>query len=687
MVSAKAEKQLIIFSLALLGLLLVMAKASIALAQVAYFDQVGLIETTDLGLLHLAGLTFSPAANAFFILPLPLAGPPRPLNLVTLSLFEQESSRLDLAVSGVDPLAMAFDSRANRLLLFEAAANSLVEIKAGPTGALDPGALTRIEATQFGLGLPQGMTFDPATGHLFILDGSAARIIRIEPDSTPGLDSAAALQQGQPSSVNLPAEVADPRGLAFNPANGHLYLLASAGQTLVELTQAGQLVARYDLSAFHLLAPQGLVFAPSRDNTDDPALSHLYLADSGRIVEFSFARPEALLTPLAVMVRASLVKTTRTSRFSTPSPDPSGIAYLPTTNTLMISDGEVDEMPQLFRGKNLFETSLSGRLLHTFRTLPFSEEPTGVAYNPSNHHLFISDDTDDTGKRVYELDPGADGRYNTKDDRVTWISTTAFRNFDPEGIAFDQWQGHLYVVDGSGEEVYQVRPGANGRFDGVPPRGDDIVTHFDATRLGMQDPEGIEFNPDNGHLYILSGKNKMIAEATTSGTLVRLIDISVINAPAAAGLAYAPASNRLGEKHLYVVDRAVDNNTNPNENDGKMYELSFPALSNPPSGLVITGPPTGVVNKKYIFTATVSPTTTTKPLSYIWQVTGQGSETHTGGLSDNITFTWRTLGSQIVTVTASNGSGTPVEATSTILIVAPAEELQQIYLPLLVKDR
>ena len=214
------------------------------------------------------------------------------------------------------------------------------------------------------------MTFDPGSGRLFILDGAVARIVRIEPDPTPGLNSAVALKQGRISHVDLkPLGLADARGLAFNPANGHLYVLSSAAHRLDELTDTGQLVASYDLTEFHLMEPQGLVFAPSRDNTDDPSIINLYLADSGlsteptqrsapgKIIEFSFMQPVAS-TFRASTVNATLVRTTRTSQFSPPSPDPSGLAYIPSSNTLLISDGEVDEMPQYFRGKNLFEATL-----------------------------------------------------------------------------------------------------------------------------------------------------------------------------------------------------------------------------------------------------------------------------------------------------------------------------------------
>ena len=53
---------------------------------------------------------------------------------------------------------------------------------------------------------------------------------------------------------------------------------------------------------------------------------------------------------------SSLIQTIDMSTLSPPSPDPSGLAYLPWTNTLLISDGEVEEIIggiTHFQGANL----------------------------------------------------------------------------------------------------------------------------------------------------------------------------------------------------------------------------------------------------------------------------------------------------------------------------------------------
>lgn len=295
-------------------------------------------------------------------------------------------------------------------------------------------------------------------------------------------------------------------------------------------------------------------------------------SDGSTTVE-SFSLNVTFDTPPPPPTSATLVRTIHTSQWSTPSPDPSGIAYISHLGTLFVSDGEVDEMPNLFTGKNLFEMSLSGALLNSLSTISFSDEPTGVAYNPLNRHLFF---TDDTGTRaVYELNPGSDGLYATSDDIVTFFRTRPFGFADTEGLTYDTTRGVLHLVGGTDAKVFTVDPGPNGKFDGVPSEGgDDIVTSFATGPLGISNPEGIEYDPVFDILYITASRNS-VAMVTPAGELVGTLDISAAGAKKPAGLALAPSSVDSTKMSLYVVDRGVDNNSNPDENDGKVYEFLF----------------------------------------------------------------------------------------------------------------
>lgn len=298
------------------------------------------------------------------------------------------------------------------------------------------------------------------------------------------------------------------------------------------------------------------------------------------IVMASGASRSASAAPLRANLTANLIQTIDTSIWSKPSPDPSGITYWPGRDTLLVSDGEVEEMPNLFQGDNLFESSRTGSLVNSYSTTAFSEEPTGIEIeiNSANGHFFISDDSK---QKIFEVDLGADRRYGTSDDVITSFSTTAFGNRDPEGLAFGG--GKLFITDGAAAEMYVLTPGNNGRFDGVAPGGDDQVTHFDTGVLGQPDPEGVDYNPATNTIYIVSNdRNAAVVETTTTGSLVNSIDITVLDVVAPGDITIAPGSQNSSINTLYIVDRGVDNNNDPNENDGKIYEIELTA--GPPPG-------------------------------------------------------------------------------------------------------
>jgi hypothetical protein len=109
------------------------------------------------------------------------------------------------------------------------------------------------------------------------------------------------------------------------------------------------------------------------------------------------------------------------------------------------------------------------------------------------------------------------------------------------------------------------------------------------------------------------------------------------------------------------------------------FELEGPYVS--PTLVTITGPGEGFVGNTYTFTAIVEPLSTTLPLEYVWQASGQETITHTGGMSDTIAFIWEIPSTYAITVTASNPAGSVVD-THMITITAP---LYDLYLPLVFK--
>jgi uncharacterized protein YjiK len=597
--------------------------------------QMRVLEADKTGLHNPAGLAFSSRANAFHVLEAPGQSPPAAANSIRLTPSGKQAGSVRIAAQVRNPVNMAFDDRYQRLLILQFPANHLLEVREKPDGNLDPASLVIHAASHFSLHDPQGLTVDPGSGTLFILDAAGPRILRIEPGPDGSFEAAVF------SEVNLKASALDsPRGLAFDPVTGHLFLITPAAQKLYELTQSGQLVATRDLSEFHIGDPQGMVFAPSGDQTDDPTQESLYLADSGpvsgQILELSLTQPAAVA---ATSFTSALVKTTDLSKISPPSPDPDGLAYLPLSNHLFMSDSEVEETVSgitHFEGANLWELTLNGSVTRTANisyedptVVPMTNEPTGTAWSSDNGHFFFSDDN---ACKVYNLNPGGDGLVGTADDTWTSFSTTVGGSCDTEGIAYDGWNNQLFVVDGTNREIYQYTIAGS------------LVSHFDVAAYGVVDPEGVEFNPDSGTLFVLSNSgNRIIVETTLNGDLLQTIDVSANHAPAPAGLAYAPASDGSGVNRFYIVDRGVDNNNDPNIIDGKMYEMSAPSVTptrtNTPTK---TNTPTASATRTPTPTATNTATATdtlTPTITYTPTETGTPTPTATDTATPTITLT------------------------------------------------
>ena len=144
---------------------------------------------------------------------------------------------------------MAFDEVGNRLLVLQHDSNRLIEIKAGPDGVPGSGVSTNIDAAHFDLADPQGMAIDPIGGDLYILDTVWSEVLRIKPDPIRGFE--------QPEITTIPLwphglDTFELRGITFDPATGHLHILDPKEQRLYEVKTTGVIAANRDLSGLGL---------------------------------------------------------------------------------------------------------------------------------------------------------------------------------------------------------------------------------------------------------------------------------------------------------------------------------------------------------------------------------------------------------------------------------------------------
>ena len=584
--------------------------------------------TSEFGVNAPKGLAFSPVADTFLVLD-------GSANISLITMDEDHGGIRNVPDAQNDPLNVAFDQKSDSLFVFKRDKSELVKIKAAnnglPNGSVAP---TRFSVGAYNVKDPQGIAFDSDSGRLFVLDAGKSQILAVTPHATLGFDPKGAKVQ-QISLKKL--GTGSFRGVAFNPNNGHLYVSEPARKKLYELTQNGDLVSTFDLASLGINNPSAMTFAPSVDNTDDPNIYDLFVLEEGQtgqaaksgifarpvsaqqtapavsqIVELSLVAPMAL-PPGTTLLPTTLVNVIDTSNaaWSPSAPDPAGVDYWQLTGRLLISDSEVDEMPPYWQGKNVFQSTTSGTLVNTCSTMAFTSEPTGVAINQNNNHIFFSTDLND---RIFEVSLGADGQYCTADDTLTSTNVSSLYGItDAEDVAYGN--NTVFVGGGTDAEVYSIPLGANGVLGG----GDDgAMTHFDTAALGFADMEALGYNPDSGTLFIASTKatDRYLGETTTSGTLVNAYDLALMGSAGniRSDVTYAPGSQNPAIKNIYIASRGIDNDTDPNENDGRVWEINIGSAAPTPTNTPTAGPsPTPTFTSTPTLTSTITPTPTITP--------------------------------------------------------------------------
>lgn len=248
--------------------------------------------------------------------------------------------------------------------------------------------------------------------------------------------------------------------------------------------------------------------------------------------------------------------------------DPAGIAYLG-GGKILISDSEINEFSEA--SNNIWRMTTGGSIEAAWRLSKKPIEPTGLAYNSVNKHLYVSNDD---AHRIDDIDPGPDGIHGNGNETLTSLSTSSFGVFDAEDVAWDPVSGRIFIAGGLEKTVTPVSPGPNGIFDGV----DDIVgKKIDLSWL-VKDIEGIGYRAKSDTLLVVdptggipNPNSENIFEITKTGRLIRTIRINFTDSP--SDVVLAPATGGGGD-NLYVVDRGNDNLTPVA--DGSLFEISTP---------------------------------------------------------------------------------------------------------------
>jgi hypothetical protein len=609
--------------------------------------------TRELGVEHPTGLTYDKSRGQLLV-----AGEDG-LGANVLALGFDEDVRGGFELPSISQLAtLAFDSAADELTAVSD--DALVTARGGDLGTERP-AVTRTDISGLALRNPRGATFDAGTGTWFVLDDSGIVAVTRRGSS---LDAGTRIPLQGLGGVAV-------QGIAYNPSDGRLYVANAAQNRLYALDRSGAVVQTYGLSQIALKNLSAMTFAPSSDTTDDPANMNLFLADAGNaktggsITEVTLVAAAAVTVPITT---ATLVQVINTAAFSPPSPDPSGITYIPSTGRLEIVDSEVEEVTGAgYHGVNMWQLTRSGTVVDTGTTYPaFSKEPTGVGYDPNTNTLFISDDS---ARKIWIDKPGADLRFGTSDDVLSSVNALAYGSDDTEDPEFDVVTGHLFFIDGVSTEVFDINP-----VNGIFGDGNDVMTHFDVGQYGATDIEALASDASRNTLLVGDRVSRKIYEVTKSGALVRIIDASKITGlKLLSGLTTAPALDNPARLDYWIVDRAIDNGENSSENDGKIFQISAPppAPADAPPTVSITAPAEGatVLGASVLIQASASDDKGVTKVEFFDGATSLGADTDG---ADGWSVSWNTTtaaeGQHVIKATATDTIGQTTSDTNNVIV-------------------
>ena len=268
---------------------------------------------------------------------------------------------------------MTFDNNFDRLLVL-LPEREHIDASEGRTGWSPESQHTGyFDVRQFGLQDPQGMAVDPASGDLLILDSAASSIVRIAPAPTGALMGQAAsrvdLQYFGSSRPPRPCcrslERPSPRveqHASMHYTKSHPAARCSRSETFHASSQGSQ-----GDGLCPQRRPNGRCLA---DESVPGRQRH------GRRQEKSGSNSRASHGVIPGRpyrggcghIPITLVRTTDLAALSPPSPDPSGLTFVSSSNSLLMCDGEVEENVSgitHFQGANVWEMTLTGGIVRT----------------------------------------------------------------------------------------------------------------------------------------------------------------------------------------------------------------------------------------------------------------------------------------------------------------------------------
>jgi RTX calcium-binding nonapeptide repeat (4 copies)/Calx-beta domain len=249
--------------------------------------------------------------------------------------------------------------------------------------------------------------------------------------------------------------------------------------------------------------------------------------------------------------------------------DSAGIAFVPELNMLFVSDSEVEEDP-FFGSTNLWAIRPDGTFVDSFSMLSFTDEPTGLAYDSTLDRLYISDDDQ---YRIFWVDPE-----NPTVKLGESADTRGVGIIDPEDLAVNPTNGHLFIVNGTGNSANGGALGA-----AIVETNSTVTEVYSVISLPSEvvDPEALGYDAVRDVFYAVGGGfSANVWVVDRSGNILEVLDVLAgyrhetnNTRTSVKDIDFAPSSDPNddpGKINLYVADYGWSH-----VSDGRMLEIDL----------------------------------------------------------------------------------------------------------------
>ena len=305
-----------------------------------------------------------------------------------------------------------------------------------------------------------------------------------------------------------------PHGLVYNPSNGNLYVTDTINCEIRQVTTAGVVSTIAGIhttcgfadgagTSAHFWSPRGVAY--------DPGNGNLYVTDTNNCVVRQVTTSGVVTTIAGANTTCGFADGTGTTAHFK---NPAGIAYNSTDGNLYVTDTNNCAIRQVTTSGIV--TTIAG--LNTTcgfadgtGTSAYFSHPAGLAYNSTNGNLYVADTTNCVVRQVTTAGvvttiAGGGGLCGFADG-----TGTSAKLYYPRGITYDPANGNLYLTDTNSFAIRQVTIG-----------GVVTTIAGSVTRGGLADglgtvsafnyPDGITYDSTNGSFYITDTNNQTIRQ-------------------------------------------------------------------------------------------------------------------------------------------------------------------------------